>query len=75
MAARTADICVIANPKSGAAQRNPGALDAAMAVFGPRAVLRKFSGDPAPQADLAVRVNDEPLDLLVHHRLPLAVET
>lgn len=55
MAARTADICVIANPKSGAAQRNPGALDAAMAVFGPRAVLRKFSGDPAPQAEQAVR--------------------
>jgi diacylglycerol kinase family enzyme len=35
--------------------RNPGALDRAMAVFGPRAQLRPFSGDPADEATRAVR--------------------
>lgn len=44
------DICVLANPASGTARRNPGAVDRAMAVFGPRAVLRSFSGDPADEA-------------------------
>lgn len=48
------DICVIANPGSGAARRNPGALDAAMRVFRPRAVLRHFRGDPALVARQAV---------------------
>jgi diacylglycerol kinase family enzyme len=49
------DICVLANPKSGTSQRNPGAVDKAMAVFGPRAELRSFSGDPADEAARAVR--------------------
>jgi diacylglycerol kinase family enzyme len=44
------DICVLANPASGTALRNPGAIERAMAVFGPRAVLRSFSGDPAREA-------------------------
>jgi diacylglycerol kinase family enzyme len=35
--------------------RNPGALTRAMAVFGPRAQLRPFSGDPADEATRAVR--------------------
>ncbi len=49
------DICVLANPNSGAAQRNPQAVDQAMAVFGPRAELRAFSGDPADEAARALR--------------------
>jgi diacylglycerol kinase family enzyme len=49
------DICVLANPRSGTAMRNPGALTRAMAVFGPRAQLRPFSGDPADEATRAVR--------------------
>jgi diacylglycerol kinase family enzyme len=48
------DICVLSNPASGTARRNPGAIDRAMAVFGPRAVLRPFSGDPADEAAKAV---------------------
>ena len=35
--------------------RNPGAVDRAMAVFGPRAELRAFSGDPADEAARAIR--------------------
>jgi diacylglycerol kinase family enzyme len=50
-----ADICVLANPRSGTSQRNPGAVDRAMAVFGSRAELRPFSGDPANEAARAVR--------------------
>jgi diacylglycerol kinase family enzyme len=46
---------VLANPKSGTAQRNPGALDRVMAVFGDRAVLRSFSGDPADEATRAAK--------------------
>ena len=49
------DICVLSNPKSGTSLRNPGAVDRAMAVFGPRAELRPFSGDPADEAARAVR--------------------
>lgn len=49
------DICVLANPGSGPARRNPQALSAAMAVFGPRAELRAFSGDPAQEAARALR--------------------
>ncbi|MCU0825899.1 MAG: hypothetical protein MUE52_00480 [Tabrizicola sp.] len=48
------DICVLANPRSGTAQRNPGAVERAMAVFGDRAILRPFSGDPADEAARAV---------------------
>lgn len=48
------DICVLANPRSGTAQRNPGAVERAMAVFGDRAVLRPFAGDPADEAARAV---------------------
>lgn len=55
MAERRPDICVLSNPRSGTAQRNPGAVDRAMAVFGPRAELRSFSGDPAEEAARAVR--------------------
>lgn len=55
MTDRKPDICVLANPKSGTAQRNPGAIDRAMAVFGARAELRSFSGDPADEAAKAVR--------------------
>lgn len=47
MANARPDICVLANPRSGTSLRNPGAVDRAMAVFGPRAELRPFSGDPA----------------------------
>jgi diacylglycerol kinase family enzyme len=50
-----ADICVLANPKSGTSLRNPGAVDRAMVVFGSRAELRPFSGDPADEAARAVR--------------------
>lgn len=50
-----ADICVLANPRSGTALRNPGAVDRALAVFGPRAELRSFSGDPADEATRAIR--------------------
>ena len=35
--------------------RNPGAVDRAMAVFGKRAELRAFSGDPADEAARAIR--------------------
>lgn len=49
------DICVLANPRSGTSLRNPGAVDRAMAVFGQRAELRPFSGDPADEAARAVR--------------------
>lgn len=35
--------------------RNPGAVDRAMAIFGPRAELRAFSGDPADEATRALR--------------------
>jgi diacylglycerol kinase family enzyme len=55
MADRRPDICVLSNPKSGTAQRNPGAVDRAMQVFGRRAELRPFSGDPADEAARAVR--------------------
>lgn len=55
MPERIADICVLANPRSGTAQRNPDALDRAVAVFGPRAELRSFSGDPADEARRATR--------------------
>ncbi len=55
MANRKPDICVLANPRSGTAQRNPGAIDRAMAVFGRRAELRPFSGDPANEAAKAAR--------------------
>lgn len=48
-------ICVIANPKSGTASRDGTALDRAMAVFGDRADLRHFTGDPAPVAEQAIR--------------------
>jgi diacylglycerol kinase family enzyme len=47
------DICVLSNPRSGTALRNPGAVEAAMRVFGPRAELRAFSGDPADEAKRA----------------------
>jgi diacylglycerol kinase family enzyme len=52
---RQPDICVLANPRSGTSLRNPGAVDRAMAVFGARAELRPFSGDPADEAARAVR--------------------
>ncbi len=53
--AEKADICVIANAKSGATARVATALDRAMAVFGNRAELRTFTGDPAPVAEQAIR--------------------
>lgn len=49
------DICVLSNPRSGTTLRNPGAVERAMAVFGPRAELRPFTGDPADEAKRAVR--------------------
>jgi diacylglycerol kinase family enzyme len=52
---RAPDICVLSNPKSGTALRNPGAVERAMAIFGDRAELRPFSGDPADEAARAVR--------------------
>jgi diacylglycerol kinase family enzyme len=52
---RKPDICVIANPNSGTVARNPAALDQAMQVFGDRAILRPFKGDPAPTAEAAAR--------------------
>ncbi len=52
---RKPDICVLSNPRSGTAQRNPGAVERAMAVFGARAELRSFSGDPANEATRAVQ--------------------
>jgi diacylglycerol kinase family enzyme len=55
MPADSADICVIANAKSGATARVAAALQRAMAVFGDRATLRTFTGDPAPVAKRAVR--------------------
>jgi diacylglycerol kinase family enzyme len=55
MAENRPDICVLANPRSGTSLRNPGAVDRAMRVFGPRAELRPFSGDPADEAARAVR--------------------
>jgi diacylglycerol kinase family enzyme len=54
MAENRPDICVLANPRSGTSLRNPGAVDRAMQVFGPRATLRPFSGDPADEAARAV---------------------
>jgi diacylglycerol kinase family enzyme len=54
MAENRPDICVLANPRSGTSQRNPGAVDRAMQVFGARAELRPFSGDPADEAARAV---------------------
>ena len=47
-----ADICVIANSKSGTA--NTERLETALTVFGSRAVLRRFEGDPALVAESAV---------------------
>ncbi len=55
MPIRGPDICVLSNPRSGTAMRNPGAVERCMAVFGPRAELRAFSGDPADEAARAVR--------------------
>lgn len=55
MAENRPDICVLANPRSGTSLRNPGAVDRAMQVFGNRAELRPFSGDPADEAARAVR--------------------
>ena len=55
MFAGRADICVIANAKSGATTRVAAALDSAMTVFGDRAELRTFTGDPAPVAEQAIR--------------------
>lgn len=52
---RKPDICVLSNPRSGTSLRNPGAVDRAMAIFGPRAELRAFSGDPADEATRALR--------------------
>jgi diacylglycerol kinase family enzyme len=49
------DICVIANARSGATARVAAALDSAMTVFGDRAELRTFTGDPAPVAEQAIR--------------------
>ncbi|MDP3646616.1 MAG: diacylglycerol kinase family protein [Paracoccaceae bacterium] len=51
--AAPADICVIANSRSGSANR--AILARALAVFGSRAVLHSFEGDPAPVAEQAVR--------------------
>lgn len=55
MAENRPDICVLANPRSGTSLRNPGAVDRAMKVFGTRAELRPFTGDPADEAARAVR--------------------
>lgn len=55
MPSRGPDICVLSNPRSGTASRNPGAVERAMAVFGDRAELRAFTGDPADEAARAVR--------------------
>ena len=52
--AGTADICVIANSRSGATARVVAALDQAMTVFGNRAEMRTFSGDPASVAEQAI---------------------
>jgi diacylglycerol kinase family enzyme len=52
---RAPDICVLSNPRSGTAMRNPGAIERAMQVFGARAELRPFSGDPADEAANAIR--------------------
>lgn len=52
---RGPDICVLSNPRSGTALRNPGAVERAMQVFGPRAELRAFSGDPADEATRALK--------------------
>lgn len=49
------DICVIANARSGASARVAATLDRAMTVFGKRAELRTFTGDPAPVAKQAIR--------------------
>ncbi len=54
-AAPAPEICVIANPGSGTVARAPEALSRAMEVFGPRAVLRPFRGDPAATAAAAAR--------------------
>jgi diacylglycerol kinase family enzyme len=55
MSAGRPDICVIANAKSGATARTAAALNRAMTVFGDRAELRTFIGDPAPVAERAIR--------------------
>lgn len=55
MAENRPDICVLSNPRSGTSLRNPGAVERAMAVFGDRAELRAFSGDPADEAARAVQ--------------------
>lgn len=55
MAENRPDICVLSNPRSGTARRNPGAVERALAVFGTRAELRSFSGDPADEAARAVQ--------------------
>lgn len=55
MAENRPDICVLSNPRSGTSLRNPLAVERAMAVFGSRAELRLFSGDPADEATRAVR--------------------
>jgi len=52
---RQQDICVLSNPRSGTAQRNPDAIRRVMELLGPRAELRPFSGDPAHEAAQAVR--------------------
>ncbi|WP_354001990.1 diacylglycerol/lipid kinase family protein [Stagnihabitans tardus] len=49
------DICVIANARSGASARVSETLHRAMTVFGARAELRTFTGDPAPVAEQAIR--------------------
>lgn len=54
MPQRAPDICVLSNPRSGTAMRNPGAIAAAMKVFGSRAEQRSFSGDPADEAKRAL---------------------
>lgn len=49
------DICVIANARSGATARVAAVLERAMTVFGARAELRTFTGDPTPVAAQAIR--------------------
>lgn len=55
MPVRGPDICVLSNPRSGTALRNAGAVERAMQVFGPRAELRAFTGDPADEARRALQ--------------------
>lgn len=49
------DICVIANSRSGATAPVASVLERAMTVFGARAELRTFTGDPTPVAAQAIR--------------------